>query len=243
MKIMLKTFAVSALALSIAACSGDDASRQDVELVTDADNYNYALGASVGFYIKENLDHQEEAEMEVQRETVIAAFAETLRGDGRMDQEEAEELVMELQQQVMQQRQEVVGGRSMREGQAYQEENAAREGVEVTDSGLQYEVLREGDGERPSETDVVEVHYEGRLVNGDVFDSSYERGEPAVFPLNRVIAGWTEGVQLMREGAQYRFVIPAELAYGDRDVGGAIPPNSTLIFEVELLSIVDEEDM
>ncbi|HAS22844.1 MAG TPA: peptidylprolyl isomerase, partial [Idiomarina loihiensis] len=128
------------------------------------------------------------------------------------------------------------------EGKAYLAENAKKEGVQTTDSGLQYEVLKEGDGVSPSETDMVEVHYEGTLVNGEVFDSSYERGEPTSFPLNRVIPGWTEGLQLMKEGAKYRFVIPSELAYGDRELGdGQIPPNSTLIFTVELLNVQKDE--
>ncbi|RUO32595.1 FKBP-type peptidyl-prolyl cis-trans isomerase [Aliidiomarina soli] len=240
MKTLHKVFAVSALTLALSACG--ESQQATVELETEEQRQAYALGASIGLYVEENLRQQEEAEIELDKDLVITAFNESVRGEGRMDQETAEDIVIELQQQVMRQRQEVVGGRALREGQQYLEENAQREGVEVTESGLQYEVVREGEGERPAAEDVVEVHYEGTLVNGDVFDSSYERGEPAVFPLNRVIPGWTEGVQLMREGAHYRFVIPAELAYGDRDVGGAIPPNSTLIFEVELVSIVDQDE-
>lgn len=107
----------------------------------------------------------------------------------------------------------------------------------TTDSGLQYRVLREGEGRKPSATDVVLVNYEGRMTDGTVFDSSYERGEPISFPLNRVIAGWTEGVQLMPEGAVYEFYIPSELAYGKRGAGGVIPPDTDLIFKIELIEV------
>ena len=121
-------------------------------------------------------------------------------------------------------------------GLSFLEENAQREGVEVLPSGLQYEVLEPGEGDKPGATDTVTTHYEGRLIDGTVFDSSYERGEPASFPLNRVIAGWTEALQLMPTGAKWRLYVPASLAYGDRGAG-QIPPNSTLIFDVELLSV------
>ena len=122
-------------------------------------------------------------------------------------------------------------------GDAYLTENALREEVTQTDSGLQYEVLTEGEGDtRPAATDTVLVHYHGTLMNGSVFDSSVKRGEPISFPLNRVIPGWTEGVQLMTKGAKYKFYIPARLAYGNRQVG-TIPGGSLLIFEVELLDI------
>jgi FKBP-type peptidyl-prolyl cis-trans isomerase len=119
----------------------------------------------------------------------------------------------------------------------YLEENAAKEGVIVTESGLQYRVLREGDGDMPDASDTVEVHYKGTFIDGKQFDSSYDRGQTIEFPLNGVIAGWTEGVQLMKEGAQFEFVIPSDLAYGERGAGGVIPGGATLIFVVELVSI------
>ncbi len=124
------------------------------------------------------------------------------------------------------------------EGKVYLEQNAKRDGVTQTKSGLQYEVLTEGTGKSPKATDTVRCHYEGRLLDGTVFDSSYKRGEPADFGLNQVIPGWTEGVQLMKEGAKFRFHIPYLLAYGERGAGAQIPPYSTLIFDVELIKVL-----
>ena len=126
-------------------------------------------------------------------------------------------------------------------GSKFLEENANQEGVKTTSSGLQYVVEKEGEGAQPTASDEVTVHYTGRLLDGTVFDSSVNRGEPATFPLNRVIPGWTEGVQLMKEGAKYVFFIPSELAYGAHGVPGAIPPHSTLIFEVELIKVVKKD--
>lgn len=123
-------------------------------------------------------------------------------------------------------------------GEKFLQENAAKEGVVSTASGLQYKIVREGEGRRPSASDTVVVHYRGTLIDGTEFDSSYKRGEPIEFPLNRVIAGWTEGVQLMQEGAEFRFFIPSKLAYGPRGAGRVIGPNEALIFDVELLEVV-----
>jgi len=119
----------------------------------------------------------------------------------------------------------------------YLADNAKKDGVTVTASGLQYEVLTEGTGASPSASDTVEVHYEGTLTDGKKFDSSYDRGQTIEFPLNGVIPGWTEGVQLMKEGAKYRFVIPSDLAYGPRGIPGAIPGGATLVFVVELIKV------
>ena len=123
------------------------------------------------------------------------------------------------------------------EGEKYLAENAKKEGVTVLPSGLQYMVLKEGNGNKPKATDTVKCHYEGFLIDGTVFDSSVERGEPAEFALNQVIAGWTEGLQLMQEGAKYRFFIPYILGYGEGGAGASIPPFATLIFDVELLEV------
>ena len=126
---------------------------------------------------------------------------------------------------------------ALAKGEKFLEDNAKKEGVVVTASGLQYKILTPGTGRSPKATDTVEVHYEGTLIDGTVFDSSYRRKESIEFPLNQVIAGWTEGVQLMQEGAKYRFYIPSRLAYGSRGAGGVIGPNQALIFDVELIKV------
>ena len=123
-------------------------------------------------------------------------------------------------------------------GESFLADNAKKEGVVVLPSGLQYQVLKEGNGKKPSATDQVKCHYEGTLIDGTIFDSSYQRNEPATFGLNQVIAGWTEGVQLMSEGAKYRFFIPYNLAYGERGAGAQIPPFAALVFDVELLKVL-----
>lgn len=123
-------------------------------------------------------------------------------------------------------------------GESFLADNAKKEGVVVLPSGLQYQVLKEGNGKKPSATDQVKCHYEGTLIDGTIFDSSYQRNEPATFGLNQVIAGWTEGVQLMSEGSKYRFFIPYNLAYGERGAGAQIPPFAALVFDVELLKVL-----
>ena len=123
------------------------------------------------------------------------------------------------------------------EGSKFLSENAQQEGVVSLPSGLQYKVIETGEGDQPGPSDVVKVHYEGRLIDGTVFDSSIQRGVPAEFPVNRVIAGWTEALQLMTVGSQWELYIPADLAYGAQGAGGVIGPNATLIFKVELLDI------
>ena len=151
-----------------------------------------------------------------------------------MSDAEAQRTVSEFMQ-----KQQAEAGKAVREaGEKFLAENAEKPGVVVLPSGLKYTVITEGTGAKPKATDRVKCHYEGTLTNGQVFDSSYRRGEPAVFPLNGVIAGWTEGVQLMAEGAKYRFFIPYHLAYGERGAGQSIPPYAALVFDVELIEIV-----
>lgn len=155
------------------------------------------------------------------------------RKEPAMPVEEAHKLINEYLQKL----QSELEARAKEEGVKFLAENKKKAEVKETASGLQYVVEKEGTGAQPGATDEVTVHYTGKLLDGTVFDSSVNRGEPATFPLNRVIPGWTEGVQLMKEGAKYTFFIPSDLAYGAQGVPNAIPPHSTLIFEVELIKV------
>lgn len=189
---------------------------------------SYALGMVIGHNLKgmgvDNLNGTDFAQ----------AITDVLAGQTtKLTDAEAQQLVNNF----MQKQQEEATRAIREEGEKFLAENAKKEGVTVLPSGLQYTIIKEGTGNQPLATDKVKCYYEGTLTNGQVFDSSYRRGEPAVFPLNGVIAGWTEGVQLMKEGAKYRFFIPYNLAYGERGAGQAIPPYAALIFDVELISI------
>ncbi len=179
--------------------------------------------------------------IEINLDQFTAAFKTVVDGgEPLLTEDEVAAAFEENQKQVAMANMSPADKANLEEGVKFLEENATKEGVKVTDSGLQYEVLEEGEGASPEATDVVKVHYHGTLIDGTVFDSSVDRGEPTSFPLNRVIPGWTEGVQLMKEGAKYRFYVPQDLAYGERGAGADIKPFSTLIFEVELLGIGEE---
>lgn len=239
MKHILQTLALCSLAVApLSACNSEP--RGSTDLSSQADSVSYSIGYLQGMGLaQEGID-------DLSMNNYLAGLQKAL------DQEEAEIDQMAMQmviqqylsdkqaQQAVQQAEEAERNRA--EGEEFLAENAQRDDVETTDSGLQYRVIEEGDGERPAADDVVEVHYTGTLLNGDEFDSSHSRGEPASFPLNGVISGWTEGVQLMSVGSTYEFFIPADLAYGDNpNPQSPIPPGATLIFEIELLDILDQE--
>jgi FKBP-type peptidyl-prolyl cis-trans isomerase FkpA len=163
-------------------------------------------------------------------------FKAFLDGDTKITEEEALAIVQQTMDDLMKREAES----NLEAGKRFLEENGKKNGTVTTASGLQYEVLKESDGPKPVSDSTVRVNYKGTLIDGEVFDSSYERGEPAEFALDRVIAGWTEGIQLMSPGSQYKLYIPPELGYGDQPVGnGRIPANSVLIFDVELLDILE----
>ena len=203
-------------------------------LVSGADSAVYSLGVTISAQLADNLRQlfgenfnrkaflqaMETSLYERDSALLISAGEATLFLDNYM---------LRMQQEIMTQNQQ--------EGEKFLAENRQREGVQETASGLQDQVVREGNGPKPALTDRVKVHYEGFLLSGEKFDSSVDRGEPAVFPLNQVIAGWTEGLQLMPVGSKYTLYIPYQLAYGDKGAGRVIPPYATLIFEVELLGI------
>lgn len=170
---------------------------------------------------------------------ILAGLEDKLTGNPPAYTEEQIAAAFQVFQQMQQETQPRGGGNAaenLASGEAFLQENAGKDGIITTDSGLQYEIIQEGEGEKPSATDTVTVHYTGRLLDGTVFDSSIQRGEPIAFPLNRVIPGWTEGVQLMAPGAKYRFWIPAKLAYGEQGPA-SIGPNQVLDFDVELLQV------
>lgn len=195
---------------------------------------SYALGINIAEYLRG-------MPIEPDLDLVVMGLRDLFARAPKMTQEEYN-AAMQLCQQKMraaaQEKAAAVSAKMKAESEAFLAENAKKEGVKVTASGLQYEVLTEGTGKQPVPADTVRVHYTGKLLDGTVFDSSVERGEPAEFGLTQVIAGWTEGLQLMKTGSKFRFYIPADLAYGDHGAGNSIPPQAALIFDVELLAVL-----
>ena len=208
-----------------------------VKLETPADSAGYAIGILVGNNNKEQIGNAPGGG-DINLDAMVAGFAEAALSDStEMTPDEADRIVREYFTAAG----EREGQENLEEGNAFLEENKERSDVKVTESGLQYEVLQEGNGPVPEEGDVVRVHYHGTLIDGTVFDSSVERGEPATFGVTQVIPGWTEALLMMPVGSKWKIYLPSELAYGERGAGGDIGPNSALIFEVELLEILSEE--
>ena len=212
--------------------------RSDIIIIEKAmDKLSYALGLGIG---------QQLAQMGAAQFLNVDDFAQSVRdvlqgNELKIQHRDAQQLVnsfFQQQEEKMRAEQAEKGKAAKDAGEKYLAENAKREGVITTPSGLQYQVLRQGNGRRPTAKDKVKCHYEGFLIDGTVFDSSVQRGEPAVFGLQQVIAGWTEGLQLMQEGGKYRFFIPYRLAYGEGGAGQLIPPFAALIFDVELIEVV-----
>ncbi len=217
------------LAATAFACQrgGGDASQQ-VALETPQQRGSYAQGVSLG---------RQGRNIPFDVDAFVAGIRDGLSDESRLSEEELQSALTDFIA-FMNEESEAEGASNREAGEAFLASNREREGVHVTDSGLQYEVLEEGDGPTPTSTDTVTVHYRGSTLDGEVFDASYDRGEPATFALNQVIRGWTEGLQLMKVGSKYKFYVPADLAYGDNAPPGApFGPGSTLVFEVELLGI------
>lgn len=228
----------SLLTLPLIGCQNTVPGGGEARFRTTLDSVSYSIGYSLGSSMA--ADGLDELNLQNLNAGMLDAFGGS---DARLTEMERMSSIQNYQavlQQKQSERMERLAGENQAEGERFLSENAGKEGVSVTESGLQYRVIEEGSGRQPKAESTVEVHYRGSLLNGQVFDSSYERGEPARFPLNQVIPGWTEGVQLMKEGSKYEFYIPSELGYGlYPPPGSPIEPGSVLIFEVELLSVED----
>ncbi len=228
MKIILLSFALVTILIS-------GVFAQETPM-TEKDKLGYAIGMSVGMNMKKQ-------HIDATAETLAAGLKDAFAGTGTLLTEEEMVQVLTAYQQEMQMKQmadqAAIAAANEKKSALFMEENGKKEGVKILPSGLQYKILTAGSGQSPAADVTVEVHYQGRLIDGSEFDSSYRRGEPATFPVNGVISGWTEALQLMKEGAKWQLAIPAALAYGERGFPPAIPPASALIFEVELLKIIE----
>lgn len=231
--------ATAVFTLGLAACGdgGSPSSSKAVDLKGEPGRFGYAIGVDLGESLAPVRD---EIDLAALKAGLDDAFNER---ELKLDDVAREEIKNSAAERIQASQAKAMGERAeaaKAKGEAFLADNAKRDGVTTTSSGLQYEVVTKADGKKPSADDRVTVHYRGTLTDGTEFDSSYARGEPVTFPLGNVIAGWTEGVQLMSPGAKYKFFIPASLGYGERGAGNRIGPNETLVFEVELLSIEGE---
>lgn len=203
------------------------------KLVTSADSASYAIGIQLGSNIKSNLEQVSGGD-QINVELLANAFYSTIKGqENQLTAEQADAVVRDFFTKLANNQAQ----KNLEDGNAFLEKNKTREGVKTTESGLQYEIIKEGNGPKPTETDQVKVHYHGTLIDGTVFDSSVERGEPITFAVNGVIPGWTEALKMMPVGSKWKIYLPSNLAYGERGAGSQIGPNAVLVFEVELLEI------
>lgn len=232
--------AVLAVLLVAAGCTAGEKSGESkkVELTSVKDKVSYGIGMSMG----RDFSNQK---IEIDPAILAQGIKDTLAGGPTlMTDEEAQTTLMNFQQEMMAKQEaeaQAMGEKNQAAGAAFLSENGKKDGVVTLPSGLQYKILSEGTGKSPAKEDTVTVNYRGTLIDGTEFDSSYKRGEPATFPVGGVIPGWTEALQLMKEGAKWQLFIPADLAYGERGAGPVIEPNSALLFEVELISIQNDK--
>jgi FKBP-type peptidyl-prolyl cis-trans isomerase FklB len=221
-------------AISMTLVSGISMAGEQVELKTETDKINY----SVGYRLGGNFE-QQEVEM---KPDMLLQGVEDATSDGKplITEQEMNTVLMSLANRVKAAQMEQMkkqGAENLKTGEAFLAENSGKDGVTTLPSGLQYKVITAGTGKSPQKSDKVTVNYRGTLIDGTEFDSSYSRNKPATFGVGQVIPGWTEALQLMKEGDKWELVIPSKLAYGERRASAKIPPNSTLIFEVELISV------
>ncbi len=231
---MLKRVFAVALVVGIVSCGMVFAQDKGKGLNTDSEKLSYTLGMDIGKFLKD-------VPRDIDFEIFIQGIKDSFNGDTTiLTEEEAtqikQEFIKEIQAENMKKMEEIAA-KNKKDGETFLAENKKKAGVKTTKSGLQYVILKEGNGPTPKIDDKVKVHYRGTLIDGTEFDSSYARGEPVTFQLNSVITGWTEGLQLMKVGGKYKLFVPSELGYGERGAGTQIGPDTVLIFEVELLGI------
>jgi FKBP-type peptidyl-prolyl cis-trans isomerase len=234
----LRTFIyASALLLTVGVAGCQNSGKKgEVKLTSKNDSVSYALGVLIGENNKQQMKGAPGAD-QLNKDILVAAFEKAFRGDSvQIKPENANATIQAFFAEVS----KIEGEKNLKEGEDFLAANKSKNGVVTLPSGLQYEIIKAGTGVKPTAEDQVKCHYHGTTIDGKVFDSSVDRGEPAVFPVNRVIPGWTEALQLMPVGSKWKLFIPAALAYGERGAGQDIKPNSTLIFEVELLEIVKQ---
>jgi FKBP-type peptidyl-prolyl cis-trans isomerase FklB len=238
-------FIISVVCLLSFNCNKSDTPSQSeiqadkkLSLNNEARKTSYSMGYNMGKNFKEIYD-------KIDQESLIQGILDAVnQKDPQITMKEISDTLTNLQQKVAEKKREEqksMAEENKRIGTQFLEENAKKAGVKTTSTGLQYKTISQGNGPKPIATDKVRVHYRGKFINGNEFDSSYKRGEPATFRLDQVISGWTEALQLMNKGAKFEVYIPSELAYGERGAGNVIAPNSTLIFEIELLEILKPE--
>ncbi len=223
----MKRFIISFALLSLAgSVFGQDKS---TPLKDSKDKVSYSIGLNIGFNLKKQ-------NVSINPDTFVLGLKDALAGKPQMTDEQVKETMTAFEKEMID-KQKAAGVKNGADGEKFLAENKKKEGVKTTASGLQYKVVKEGTGAQPKEKDTVMANYRGTLIDGTEFDSSYTRGQPATFPVSGVIKGWTEALQMMKVGSKYQLFIPANLAYGERAIGPDIGPNSTLIFEVELLDV------
>jgi FKBP-type peptidyl-prolyl cis-trans isomerase FkpA len=230
---------VIASAVSVSAFAESE-TLKDPKFVEDS---SYALGVLMGKNIQQVVDSQKDLIVYDQAQ-VIAGFQQTLEGKGKLNDQQLEQQLRKLDQElgaVVAKKEAEAAKDNADKGAAFRKEYATKDGVKSTKSGLLYHIEKAGEGNVVEPTDTVKVHYQGKLINGEVFDSSYQRGEPIEFQLNQLIPGWIEGIPLIKKGGKIELVVPAELAYGEHATGN-IPPNSTLVFDIELLDVTKAAD-
>lgn len=231
----MKLKIVAAVGISLAALNLQ--AQNQITLKDQKDKVSYSIGVNIGTNFRQQ-------GIDVTPEVLIAGIKDALAGSKTvLTQQEIQQTLMTFEREMMgkqAERAKELGEKNRKDGEAFLAENKKKEGTKATTSGLQYKIITEGKGKKPTADDTVRVHYKGTLLDGSEFDNSYRRGEPAEFSVSGVIAGWTEAMQLMPVGSKWQLFVPSKLAYGEQGQGPVIGPNATLIFEVELLAVVDQ---